>query len=222
MPPGCFTSRVCEPYFSVASTYGFGKVQGCCTPTWISTSSGIFQNRSPCHKRCSPYEKQSLYCVQFCLVMTVPGLTSQSANAAAGAKIPKQITSSKPKRVEKLISPCLLFQKVTICKGRSPQFPNIHSAGTPLLSTESGSDAGASSRVYFQAPPSSGLSPSLIVTASSATIVRDLRSESSVLSTLFLFAGFKRRAPSSHVERTPCPWERRNFKPFAGDPAAGD
>src|SRR6266852_3835857 len=118
MPPGCFTSRVCEPYFSVASTYGFGKVQGCCTPTWISTSSGIFQNRSPDHKRCSPYEKQSLYCVQFCLVMTVPGLTSQSANAAAGAKIPKQITSSKPKRVEKLISPCLLFQKVTICKLR--------------------------------------------------------------------------------------------------------
>src|SRR5713101_5636242 len=105
MPPGCFTSRVCEPYFSVASTYGLGKVQGCCTPTWISTSSGIFQNRSPCHKRCSPYEKQSLYCVQFCLVMTVPGLTLQSADATAGAKIPKQIISSNPKRFEIAISP---------------------------------------------------------------------------------------------------------------------
>src|SRR5713101_4111070 len=105
MPPGCFTSRVCEPYFSVAATYGFDKVQGCCTPTWISTSSGIFQNRSPCHKRCSPYEKQSLYCVQFCLVMTVPGLTLQSADATAGAKNPKQIASSKPKRFEIAISP---------------------------------------------------------------------------------------------------------------------
>src|SRR6266852_9997013 len=105
MPPGCFTSRVCPPYFSVASTYGLGKVQGCCTPTWISASSGIFQNRSACQKRWTPYEKQSLYCVEFCLVMTVPGVALQSANAAAGARNPKQITSSNPKRFEIAISP---------------------------------------------------------------------------------------------------------------------
>src|SRR6266849_1462170 len=137
MPPGCFTSRVCEPYFSVASTYGLGKVQGCCAPTWISASSGIFQNRSPCQKRWTPYEKQSLYCVQFCLVMTVPGLALQSANATAGAKNPKQITSSNPKRFElaiSLVPP--VFEKLRVVRPAALQFRDIPSPRTPLLSTD--------------------------------------------------------------------------------------